>query len=86
MLTQIVLKAQSVGFLNGFKVSPQGLGFPILQYPDDTLILTNGDLHDKVVKNTFIWFEACSGLKVNTSKSVLYQVNIVDEWERIVDV
>lgn len=33
------------------------------------------------VRIIFVWFEACFGLKVKTGKTVLYQVNLVDNWE-----
>lgn len=73
VLTQMTLKAQSVGLHNGFRVNPLGAGFPILQFANDTLFLASGDLKEvKIVRNILIWFKACTGLKVNTSKSVLF--------------
>lgn len=49
---------------------------------DDTLILVNGDLGvASVVRNSLIWFVACPGLKVNTNKTVLFQINTVKDWE-----
>lgn len=84
VLTQMVLKTQEVDLMEGFKVSPGGSGFPILQFVDDTLILTKASVKEvKVVKNILIWFEACLGLKVNTSKTKIYQVNKVEGWELI---
>lgn len=35
------------------------------------------------VKDLNIWFEAFSGLKANASKSVLYEVNNMDDWDDI---
>lgn len=36
-----------------------------------------------MVKNILIWFEACSILRVNTKKFVLYQVSKVHKWSLI---
>lgn len=55
VFTQMCLKDQSVGLLNGLCVSPHGLGFPNLQYTDDALLFTNGDVNEaRVVKNILI--------------------------------
>lgn len=79
------LKARDVGLLKGFQASPKGLGFPILQFENDTLVLVNDDLDTaKEVRNSIIWFETISSLKVNTSKTVLFQVNMEKDWEQIV--
>lgn len=60
VLTQMFLKAQEVNLIGGFKVSTNGVGFPILQFADDMLILTNGSIEEaRVVRNILIWFEAC---------------------------
>lgn len=78
VLTQMFLKAQGLELASGFIVSSIGMGFRILQFMDDTLILFNGSCFKAtVVSNIFIWFKACSSLKVNTTKLVLYQVNKV---------
>lgn len=68
------LKDQVVSLLNGFWVSANSSGFSILQFMDGTLVLTNGNPKEgRVVKNYFVWFEACLGLKVNTSKTLIYK-------------
>lgn len=78
VLTQMVMKAQQVGLLSGFKVSSLGVGIPIFQFAEDTLIFANGDIVEaRRVKFFLIWYEALTGLKVNIKKSVLYQVNTV---------
>lgn len=47
----MVLKPQGVGILIMFKVSSQRVGFPILQFADDTLMLIDGDFEKaRVVK------------------------------------
>lgn len=62
------------------------MGYPILQFAYDTLAFTNGNLSEaRVVKNTLLWFEACSGLKVNTTKTVLYEVNKVEELDSVLN-
>lgn len=87
ILTRMVLKAQEAGLLNGFLVNPNSTGILILQFADDTLIFTNGTVSEaKVVKNILLWFEACSVLKVNTKKTVLYKVNTVDMWDEVLEV
>lgn len=86
VLTLMMLKVQEAGLLEGFKVSEAGVGIPILQFADDTLLLTNGGMDEaRLVKNILIWFEACSGLRVNASKTKIYQVNKVERWNEIVD-
>lgn len=86
VLTQMFLRAQEVGALDGFQVSNLGVGYPILQFADDTLVFTNGNLLEaRVVKNTLLWFEACSGLKVNTTRTMLYEVNKVRELDGVLN-
>lgn len=80
------LKAQDMGFLKGFQVSNFGVGFLILQFVDDTSVFTSGSLSEaKVVKNNLLWFEASSGLKGNTTKTVLFEVNKVDELNDVLN-
>lgn len=84
VLARMFLKAQEVGLIHGFKVSKEGISLPILQFTDDTLICMEGDLEEAwKVRNIFLWFEAYSGLRVNTGKKVIYQVNLVDNWDSI---
>lgn len=86
VLTPMFFKAQADDFINGFKASPNGDVFSILQFADDTFILVDGESKEvKAVKNYLVWFEVVFGLKVNTDKSVLYQVNTIQDWGLIVD-
>ena len=51
-----------------------------LQYAEDTLVFCDADRDNlKVLRVTFILFEATSGLHINWSKSYLYPVNEVNE-------
>lgn len=61
-----------------------GIGLSFFQFANDTLIMCSGSHEEvKVMRNLLIWYVACSGLKVHTSKSVLYQINSVDEWDSV---
>lgn len=85
ILTQMFLKVEEGEFFNGFQVSELSDRFPILQFADDTLLMLGGSLKKaKVVRNILVWFEACSGLRVNTNKIIIYQVNLVGDWDEIV--
>lgn len=83
-LSQCFLTTQANGVLSGFKVSDYESGLPILQFVDDTLILINGVLKEvNAVKNILILFEGCTSLKVNTQKTIIYKVNEVADWDRM---
>lgn len=44
----------------------------------------NGGLKEaRLLFNILLWFEACSGLHVNASKTKIYQVNLVEGWDGI---
>lgn len=48
----MVSKARDIGIIKGFSVSINGGGFPILQFADDTLMFTSGNIEEaRVVKN-----------------------------------
>lgn len=75
VLTKMFLKVQEEGLIRSFKVSINGGGFPIIQFADGTLLLVGGEVQEaKAVKKTLIWFDASSGLRVNTEKMMIYQV------------
>lgn len=74
------------GELVGFKMSLNSMGISILQYADDTLVMVGGSFSQAcVVKDFLLRFELFSDLKVNASKTLLYEVNIVLDWELILD-
>lgn len=76
MLTQLFLRAQSLGELSRLKASLHGQGVPLLQYADDMLVMVAiSDKEAQMVKKLLIWFEAASYLKVNPKKFVLYEIN-----------
>lgn len=86
VLTRMLLKPQERGFLSGFKVSKVGAGHPILPFANDTLILVDVSLEEaRRVRCILVWFKVVSDLKVNTIKTILYQVNSVDIWESILN-
>lgn len=56
--------------MSGFQLSEQDSNYPILQYTDNTLFMFDGPLKEaKVARNILMWFEACSGVSVNTKKN-----------------
>lgn len=84
VLTQFFLKAQADGELHGFKMGRRSNGIPILQFADDTMVMVDGTLKEaSLVRDLLFLFEAFSGLKVNTNKSVLFEVNKVSHWDEI---
>lgn len=61
-LTQLLLKAQLIGEINGLQVSSRSEGISILQFANGTLVSVNGNMAEaSTVKNILILFEACSG-------------------------
>lgn len=83
-LTRWILEAQSFGLLEGFYVKQGSDAIPALHYADDILVFIHGDLEmAQNLKVIFLWFEAASRLQVNTSKSKIYQIIKVRDWEQI---
>ena len=67
--------------LNGDLVHPidSSLPCPVLQYADDTLILTRGDVHSmSVLKHILDSFSAATGLAINFHKSTFVPMNVDD--------
>lgn len=84
VLTHMFLKAQEKEFLNGFVALEGDSSFPILQFVDDHLNMIDGCRDEaRAVWNILVWFKAYSGIKVNTLKTEMYQVNKVMDKEFI---
>lgn len=49
VLTSLFSKAQQIGIISGFKAKAGGIGIPILQYVDDTLVLIDGNFKESKV-------------------------------------
>ncbi|KAL5715982.1 hypothetical protein ACHQM5_017730 [Ranunculus cassubicifolius] len=86
VLTQLILKAQEEGLIEGWQTKQGGMRVPILQYADDTLIMMEGGKENALnLKAVVQWFSALSGLEINFNKSVMYEVNEVADWEEIME-
>lgn len=52
----------------------------VLQYADDTLVLLKTDkINAENLRYILMWFEATSGLHVNTTNTKLFRLNEVEE-------
>jgi len=74
-----------VASLNGDLQHPidHALPCPVLQYADDTLILTRGDVHSMfVLKHILDSFSAATGLAINFHKSTFVPMNMNDSTAR----
>ncbi|XP_026456729.1 uncharacterized protein LOC113357517 [Papaver somniferum] len=69
-LCRMIDKLEQNGLYEGFKVSQYGKQVTHLLFADDTLFFSN-DSPDQiqVIRATLIWFQLCSGLGINPSKS-----------------
>lgn len=86
VLTWLVLKAQMLGMLKGFRAVEGGMEVPILQYADDTLIMIEAKREEVLnLKGIMMWFEALPGLHVNYAKSRVYLVNEVNNGAELVN-
>ena len=90
VLSQLLFRAKSGGFIEGFKVgSSSGVGRDLLHllFADDTLLFSkaNSDFL-RYLNWVFLWFEAISGFKVNRDKSEVILVGRVDSLENIISV
>lgn len=57
----------------------QDYDFPVIQYADDTLIITEGDPRQLFFLKTVLQnFSESTGLKVNYSKSMMIAINLSD--------
>lgn len=74
VLTKMVLKAQKRGFLMVSKLIVQVWGIRSYNLQMTLYFFVDGSLDEaRRVRNILVWFEAVSGLKVNTRKTILYK-------------
>ncbi|XP_026437186.1 uncharacterized protein LOC113335301 [Papaver somniferum] len=77
-LNLMFVKAEMVGWLNGFEIIPGCQKITHLQFADDTPVFLKNDQQSIVhLRNILIWFEIISGLKVNFHKTALMPVGEV---------
>ena len=90
ILGQLLFRARSGGFIEGFKVgSGNGVGRDLLHllFVDDTLLFCKANSKRlRYLSWVFLWFEAIFGLKVNKDKSEAIPIGRVDSLENIVSV
>ena len=90
ILSQLLFRAKSRGFIKGFKVgSSSGVGKDLLHllFADNTLLFCKANSEQlRYLSWVFLWFEAIFGLKVNRDKSEAIPIGRVDSLENIVSV
>lgn len=86
VLSEFFLKEQAMGELHGFKAGRRSSRIPIFQYMDDTMVMVDGTFEEaSLVRDLILLCEAYLGLKVNTNKSILFEVNEVNQWNEILN-
>ncbi|RVX12646.1 LINE-1 reverse transcriptase-like [Vitis vinifera] len=87
-LTNLINKAQSVGFLLGCRVREKAgdeVQLTHLLFANDTLVFCEASQEQMVYLSWILmWFEAISGLKINLDKSEIFPVGRVDNVEELV--
>ena len=81
----LMRRAISGGFLSGWRVrgrGGEGILISHLLFADDTLVFCE-ESQDQLthLRLFFMWFEACSGLKINLEKSEFIPVGMVNDIE-----
>ena len=77
LLQSLLNKARQQGWLKLPIPVQHTLGFPILQYADDTLIIMEGcPVQLFFLKSLLNYFATSTGLKVNYAKSMMVPINI----------
>lgn len=76
-LSLLVNKAVMEGLLEAAELGAKKVRVPLLQYADDTIFLTSGDLANaRAMRSILRNFELLSGLKVNYSKCSIMGLNV----------
>ncbi|RVW90151.1 Transposon TX1 uncharacterized 149 kDa protein [Vitis vinifera] len=90
VLNQLLFRARSGGFIEGFKVgNNNGIERDLIHllFADDTLLFCKADSGQlRYLSWVLLWFEAISGLKVNRDKSEVILIGRVDYLENIISV
>ncbi|GKV28903.1 hypothetical protein SLEP1_g37891 [Rubroshorea leprosula] len=80
-LNGLISSAKEKGLLKGWKIGNGGIKITHLQFADDMIMF--GRVEDSnvwVVKCIMRVFELIFGLKINFDKSLLYALNVEEEW------
>ena len=84
ILSCLISRAKEDSFIEGFWVKERndaGVEVSHLFFADDTLIFCNASKENlEYLSWVFMWFEACSGLKINLEKSELIPIGEVQIW------
>lgn len=82
----VFLKAQNLGELHGFGVSNNSEGIPLLLYVDDMMVVMDGFYEEaSTIKEPLIWFNLYLGLKVIMKKLVVFEINLLTQWDKILN-
>ncbi|GKV27402.1 hypothetical protein SLEP1_g36575 [Rubroshorea leprosula] len=80
-LNGLISSAKEKGLLKGLKIGNGGIEITHLQFADDMIMFGRAeDSNVWVVKCIMRVFELISGLKINFDKSLLYGLNVEEEW------
>ncbi|GKV49617.1 hypothetical protein SLEP1_g56358 [Rubroshorea leprosula] len=80
-LQELVKRAVKEEMLHGIEIGKKGLSVSLLQFADDTIIMGRADAENtRMVKDILIWFELMSGLRINFSKSSVFDYNVSEKW------
>ena len=87
-LSHLLSRAREDSFINGFLVRGRnGVGVVSHLFANNTLILCNASKENlEYLSWVFMWFEACSGLKINLRKSEIIPVGNVPNLEELAKV
>lgn len=87
-LSHLLSSAKEDSFINGFLVRGRnGVGVVSHLFANNTLILCNASKENlEYLSWVFMWFEACSGLKINLRKSEIIPVGNVPNLEELANV
>lgn len=71
----MILRAQDIGLVTGFKATTESEAIPLSQYADDTLLFL--DAKKESVENgraCLLWFEVVAGLSINIEKTKFFRI------------
>ncbi|GKU89387.1 hypothetical protein SLEP1_g3529 [Rubroshorea leprosula] len=79
-LHALLLEAEMKDMFKGVKVDENTL-VSHLQFADDTALLCEASTNSVwTIKCALRWFEIMSGLRINFNKSILYGINVDEQW------
>ena len=77
ILSRMLLRAEEINLLEGFRVGRNSTRVSHFQFADDTIFFSNTSEEDlQTLKSLLLVFGQISGLKVNLDKSNIYGINL----------